>query len=115
MVGIKKLHMIAGLWMVVLFGLVFSVNLVFASDMCMFAVTADDVPPNIVILIDNGVEMKQTAPHGDYDSGVDIHPLSVPKSTWFRTVLQAMDFLMRTVTVSTLPDPGIIWCLLMTT
>jgi hypothetical protein len=74
MVGIKKLHMIAGLWMVVLFGLVFSVNLVFASDMCMFAVTADDVPPNIVILIDNGVEMKQTAPHGDYDSGVDYTP-----------------------------------------
>jgi type IV pilus assembly protein PilY1 len=40
----------------------------------MFAVTADDLPPNIVILIDNGAEMKQPASHGDYDSGVDYTP-----------------------------------------
>ncbi len=72
--GMKKRHKIAVSWMVVLFGLVFSVNLGFASDMCMFAVTADDLPPNIVILIDNGAEMKQAAPHGDYDSSVDYTP-----------------------------------------
>jgi Tfp pilus tip-associated adhesin PilY1 len=72
--GMKKLHVIAVLWMAVLFGLVFAVNPGFASDMCMFAVTADDLPPNIVILIDNGAEMKQTAPHGDYDSSVDYTP-----------------------------------------
>ncbi|MEJ2729951.1 MAG: PilC/PilY family type IV pilus protein [Deltaproteobacteria bacterium] len=70
----KKLHISAVLWLVVLFGLVFSVNTGFASDMCMFAVTADDLPPNIVILIDNGTEMKQTVPHGDYDSSVDYTP-----------------------------------------
>ena len=72
--GMKKLNMIAVSGLVVLFGLVFSVNTGFASDMCMFAVTADDLPPNIVILIDNGAEMKQAAPHGDYDSSVDYTP-----------------------------------------
>jgi Tfp pilus tip-associated adhesin PilY1 len=72
--GMKKLQIIVVSWMVALFILVFSINPGFASDMCMFAVTADDVPPNIVILIDNGVEMKQTAPHGDYDSSVDYTP-----------------------------------------
>ncbi|MGW8300586.1 MAG: hypothetical protein ACWGNO_00890, partial [Desulfobacterales bacterium] len=70
----KKRHMFAVSWMVVLFGLVFSVNPGFASDMCMFAVTADDLPPNIVILIDNGAEMKQAVSHGDYDSSIDYTP-----------------------------------------
>jgi len=71
----KKLKIIAVSWMVGLFGLVFAVNPGLASDMCMFAVTADDVPPNIVILIDNGVEMKQPVPHGDYDGSVDYTPI----------------------------------------
>ena len=74
MSGMKKLHMIAVSWMVVLFGLVFSVNLGFASDMCMFAVTADDLPPNIVLLLDNGAEMKHAVTHGDYDNSVDLYP-----------------------------------------
>jgi Tfp pilus tip-associated adhesin PilY1 len=74
MVDMKKLYMIAVLWMVVLFGLVFAVNPGFASDMCMFAVTADDLPPNIVILIDNGAEMKHAVTHGDYDNSVDYTP-----------------------------------------
>jgi Tfp pilus tip-associated adhesin PilY1 len=72
--AMRKLRMMAVSWLVVLFGLVFAVNPGFASDMCMFAVTADDLPPNIVILIDNGAEMKQTAPHGGYDSSVDYTP-----------------------------------------
>ena len=72
--GMKKLNMIAVSWIVVLFGLVFSVNPGYASDMCMFAVTADDLPPNIVLLLDNGAEMKQVAPHDDYDSSVDYTP-----------------------------------------
>ena len=32
----------------------------------MFAVTADEVPPNIVILLDNGAEMQQVAWHSGY-------------------------------------------------
>jgi hypothetical protein len=49
-----------------------------ASDTCMFAVTADDVPPNIVLLIDNGIEMKHPVAHGDYDSSVDYTPSVAP-------------------------------------
>jgi Tfp pilus tip-associated adhesin PilY1 len=76
----KKLNSIAVLWMVVLFGLVFSLTPGFASDMCMFAVTADDVPPNIVILIDNGAEMKHPVTHGDYDNSADYTPIVDPKT-----------------------------------
>ena len=78
--GMKKLQMIAVSWMVVLFGLVFSVNLGFASDMCMFAVTADDLPPNIVLLLDNGAEMKHPVTHGDYDNSVDYTPAVAPET-----------------------------------
>jgi type IV pilus assembly protein PilY1 len=47
-----------------------------ADDTCMFSVTADDVPPNIVILLDNGAEMQQVQWHADYDydNGVDYTP-----------------------------------------
>jgi hypothetical protein len=40
-----------------------------ADDSCMFSVTADEVPPNIVILLDNGAEMQQVIWHSDYDNG----------------------------------------------
>jgi hypothetical protein len=40
----------------------------------MFAVTADDLPPNIVILLDNGAEMKHPATPADYDSSIDYTP-----------------------------------------
>ena len=70
----KKIHMTAVLGLVLLFGLVFSVNAGLASDMCMFSVTADDMPPKIAILIDNGAVMKHPVTHGDYDSGVDYTP-----------------------------------------
>jgi hypothetical protein len=35
----------------------------FADDTCVFSTTADDVTPNIVILFDNGAEMKHVAWH----------------------------------------------------
>ena len=38
-----------------------------ADDTCMFSVTADDVPPNIVILLDNGAEMQQVQWLSIYD------------------------------------------------
>ena len=46
-----------------------------ADDTCMFSVTADDVPPNIVILLDNGAEMQQVQWHQDYDNSVDYTPI----------------------------------------
>jgi type IV pilus assembly protein PilY1 len=45
-----------------------------ADDTCMFAVTADEVPPNIVILLDNGAEMQQAVWHSSYDNSVDHTP-----------------------------------------
>ncbi len=46
-----------------------------ADDTCMFSVTADDVPPNIVILLDNGAEMQQVVWHSDYDNRLDYTPV----------------------------------------
>jgi len=45
-----------------------------AGDTCMFSVTADEVPPNIVILLDNGAEMRQIIWHSSYDNGLDYTP-----------------------------------------
>ena len=45
-----------------------------ADDTCMFSVTADDVPPNIVLLLDNGAEMQQVQWHADYDNSIDYTP-----------------------------------------
>ena len=54
--------------------LIFMSNLGFADDTCIFAVTADDIPPNIVILLDNGAEMQQIAWHSGYDNSIDYTP-----------------------------------------
>jgi hypothetical protein len=70
----KTKYRIAVIWIVAFWSLAFSYHLGRASDTCMFAVTADDVPPNIVILIDNGAEMKHPVTHGDYNSSVDYTP-----------------------------------------
>ena len=92
-------------------GLVFPYHLGYAADTCMFAVTADDMPPNIVILIDNGTEMKHPVTHGDYDPSVDYTPSVDPEVDVVPTALPATGFLMITVTVFILPEVGIIWCL----
>jgi len=63
-----------------IFNIVFLVCLLFAyqtalaDDTCVFMLTADDVPPNIVILLDNGSEMEQIIRHSAYDSGIDYTP-----------------------------------------
>ena len=53
---------------------IFTGQTVFTDDTCVFMVTADDVPPNIVILLDNGAEMEQIIWHADYDNSVDNTP-----------------------------------------
>ena len=45
-----------------------------ADDTCMFSVTADDVPPNIVLLLDNGAEMQQVIWHELYSNSVSYTP-----------------------------------------
>jgi len=63
-----------------IFGIILSLLIVFtgqilsADDTCVFMTTADDVPPNIVILLDNGVEMKHTIWPVDYNDSVDYTP-----------------------------------------
>ena len=44
------------------------------DDTCIFTVTADDVPPDVVIYLDNGAEMEQIMPHADFDTAVDYTP-----------------------------------------
>jgi len=52
----------------------------FADDSCIFAVTADEVPPNIVILLDTGVEMEQIEWHSDYNNSIDYTPTVAPET-----------------------------------
>ena len=47
---------------------------VLADDTCMFQVSADDVPPNIVLLLDNGAEMENIIWHSGYDNSIDYTP-----------------------------------------
>jgi len=54
--------------------LVLITAIAFADDTCVFQVTADDIPPNIVILLDNGAEMEQIVWHSAYDNSIDYTP-----------------------------------------
>ena len=63
----------------VIFCLVFMGYPVSADDTCVFSVTADDLPPNIVLLLDNGAEMEQIVWHGSYDNtAADYTPGGTP-------------------------------------
>ena len=57
--------------------LLFAYHTALADDTCVFMVTADDVPPNIVLLLDNGAEMEQIIHHPNYDSSIDYTPIVV--------------------------------------
>jgi type IV pilus assembly protein PilY1 len=54
--------------------LIFMCNPGFADDTCIFMVTADDVPPNIVLLLDNGAEMEQVVWYSGYNNSTDYTP-----------------------------------------
>jgi type IV pilus assembly protein PilY1 len=45
-----------------------------ADDTCIFSVTADDMPPNIVLLLDSGAEMEQIVTHSGYSQSADYTP-----------------------------------------
>jgi Tfp pilus tip-associated adhesin PilY1 len=45
-----------------------------ADDTCVFMQTADNVAPNIVLLLDNGAEMEQVIWHDGYDNNTDYTP-----------------------------------------
>jgi hypothetical protein len=59
--------------------LVFTASAVFSDDTCVFSVTADDVPPNIVLLLDSGAEMEQIVWHSGFNNSIDYTPNVVTK------------------------------------
>jgi type IV pilus assembly protein PilY1 len=63
-------------WILIVFAIVInlSVSEIRADDTCMFSVTADEVPPNIVLLLDNGAEMQQVQWLPGYDNDVNYTP-----------------------------------------
>ncbi|MGD8948896.1 MAG: hypothetical protein PVI62_19695, partial [Desulfobacterales bacterium] len=71
----KKVNPLRIITILTLLFIVFTGQTVFTDDTCVFMVTADDVPPNIVILLDNGAEMEQIIWHADYDNSVDNTPI----------------------------------------
>jgi hypothetical protein len=64
----------------IMFNLVFMAYPGVADDTCVFSVTADDIPPNIVLLLDNGAEMEQIVWHSTYDNSTDYTPSVTPES-----------------------------------
>ncbi len=68
---VKRLTQNILIHIIITLALVFSASLCLADDTCVFAVTADDVPPNIVILLDNGAEMEQIIWHRLYVNSTD--------------------------------------------
>jgi len=45
------------------------------GDSCMFEVTEDQMPPKVVLLLDNGVAMTHAVWHDDFDNDVDYTPI----------------------------------------
>ena len=46
----------------------------YADDTCTFMTTANDIPPNIVILLDNGASMEEIVWRSGYNNSVDYTP-----------------------------------------
>ena len=63
-----------------MFSLVFMAYPGVADDTCVFSVTADDIPPNIVLLLDSGAEMEQVVWHSSYDNSTNYTPIVAPES-----------------------------------
>jgi len=63
----RKIYNITGIFLIFCFIFVPSG---FAADTCMFTTTADDIPPLIVILLDNGAEMEHIVWHSGYDNSI---------------------------------------------
>jgi type IV pilus assembly protein PilY1 len=48
--------------------------LAIGDDTCTFTTTANDIPPNIVILLDNGASMEEIVWHSGYNNSTDYTP-----------------------------------------
>ena len=58
----------------VIFFIIFMGHSVSADDTCVFSITADDLPPNIVLLLDSGAEMEQVVWRAGFDNSIDYTP-----------------------------------------
>jgi len=58
----------------VIFGIIFMGHSVYADDTCVFSVTADDLPPNIILLLDSGAEMEHVVWRKGFDNSIDYTP-----------------------------------------
>jgi hypothetical protein len=67
----KKSGLILFLSIIFIYGYILTGSAAASGDSCMFELTADDLPPKIVLFIDNGVEMQHVAWHPGYDNSVD--------------------------------------------
>ena len=76
----KRLYYSLAAILTLLFSPVFFGQTGLADDTCVFMVTADDIPPNIVLLLDNGAAMEQIIWHPAYDNGVDYTPAIAPQT-----------------------------------
>ena len=59
---------------IALCSLIIMQNSASASDQCVFEVTADEMTPNIVLLINNGAEMQHPVYHGDFETNINYAP-----------------------------------------
>ena len=62
----------------VIFFIIFMGYSVSADDTCVFSITADDLPPNIVLLLDSGAEMEQVVWRTGFDNSIDYTPVVAP-------------------------------------
>jgi len=76
----KKIEKYGRTTLFVIFCLIFMGYSVSADDTCVFSITADDLPPNIVLLLDNGAEMEQIIWHEGYDNSLDYTPVVASES-----------------------------------
>ncbi|MGB5992621.1 MAG: PilC/PilY family type IV pilus protein, partial [Desulfobacterales bacterium] len=65
--------------LVVICCLVFMGYPILADDTCVFSVTADDLPPNIVLLPDSGADTEQVVLHTGFDNSIDTTPVVAPE------------------------------------
>ncbi|WP_287127008.1 PilC/PilY family type IV pilus protein [Desulfobacter sp.] len=80
MTYIKNIMKQAGYLFIIFF---LTANPAAADDTCIFQVSADDVPPNIVLLLDNGSEVENIAWHEKYVNSTDHTPAAgATNITW---------------------------------
>ena len=63
----------------IIFCIIFMGYSVSADDTCVFSITADDLPPNIVLLLDSGAEMEQVVWRTGFDNSIDYTPVVAPQ------------------------------------